>query len=256
MSLRNALHWFSEASRPPYITGKGKNRKTVSYRGPVLGAIILKNGTLVKFDYRVYADRQRAQVTYDQYAGHVISHGDDRGWFGNAPNPFWPDCSVQTPRDVTYATAEEAAVATLQVVADTKAAEEAVRNEPAVWLDRELKNHDWFVAYSDAPGVCGAADRHWRDTILPLKEKVSPEVWSSLFNKHAPAECKGMGTVTPKYLVYWDNGNGACGTFPQEFDSPDAADAFGKEWVKEADRETRLDPESEEGHYYEVMLKG
>lgn len=196
MSLRNALHWFSEANRPSYVTGKGKNHKTISLRGPVLGAILLKDGSLVKFDYRVYSDRAVAAATYEQYAGHVISHGDDR-WYGDAPNPFWPDCSVRTSQDVIYATAEEAAGALLQVVADARAAEEAVRNDPVVWLARELGHHDWFAAYSDAPGVCGAADRHWADVILPLKAKVSSEVWASLFEKHAPVECKAMVGVAP-----------------------------------------------------------
>jgi hypothetical protein len=43
--------------------------------------------------------------------------------------------------------------------------------------------------------------------------------------------------MATKYAVYWDNGNGACGTFPQRFDTEEAAEAFADDWMNERNLE-------------------
>lgn len=58
-----------------------------------------------------------------------------------------------------------------------------------------------------------------------------------------------------KWLVYWDNGNGACGTFPWDFDDQDEAAAFGKEWADESNLRDGIDPEDEDGYTYDVIEK-
>lgn len=37
-----------------------------------------------------------------------------------------------------------------------------------------------------------------------------------------------------KYLVSWDNGASACGTFPYEFDTYEEADQYGRDWADES----------------------
>ena len=56
-----------------------------------------------------------------------------------------------------------------------------------------------------------------------------------------------------KWLVTWDNGNGACGSFPQEFDSWEDADAHGKEWADESNARAGIDPDVEDGYSYDVV---
>lgn len=177
-AFRNMMHWFNEAGRR-------------DYRGPVHAALVLDDGSLVHIDYSNYADRQKASPCFDRYVGHVTLVPKPGKWAFDAKSPVDPMHTLTSQAE--YDSAKEAAAAMVAKVAGVKAAEEAVRADPAAWLDRELSHHDWFAAYSDAPGVCGAADMHWRDTILPLKARVAPEVWAALFEKHAPVECKGMG---------------------------------------------------------------
>lgn len=177
MSLRNALYWFGQHSYGRVGSGPRK------------GAILLDDGTLVHVDYTNYADRAKASATFDHYVGHVCLVPKPNKWGGEARHPVQPSWTVRTTND--YDTAEEAAAALYAAVAEAKAKEEAVQADPAAWLDRELSHHDWFAAYSDAPGVCGAADMHWK-LIEDLRKRVSPEVWAALFDKHAPAECKGQ----------------------------------------------------------------
>lgn len=55
------------------------------------------------------------------------------------------------------------------------------------------------------------------------------------------------------FKVYWDNGAEACGTFPQEFATPEAAEAWGREWATEMNIEAGLDPEDPDGYTYEVV---
>lgn len=55
------------------------------------------------------------------------------------------------------------------------------------------------------------------------------------------------------WLVYWDNGNGACGTFPQEFERWRDADDWGRDWTSESNLRDGVDPEEEEGYSYDII---
>lgn len=55
------------------------------------------------------------------------------------------------------------------------------------------------------------------------------------------------------WLVYWDNGNGACGTFPQTFELWEDADDWGQDWAAEANLRDGVDLEEEEGYSYDVV---
>ncbi len=58
----------------------------------------------------------------------------------------------------------------------------------------------------------------------------------------------------PGFKVYWDNGASACGTFPQVFDTEEAAEAYGKDWAYEANvRDFGTGEPDEECYTYEVF---
>jgi hypothetical protein len=43
--------------------------------------------------------------------------------------------------------------------------------------------------------------------------------------------------MTMTWKVNWDNGSEACGTFPQAFDTEEAAEAFAENWAEERNLE-------------------
>lgn len=58
------------------------------------------------------------------------------------------------------------------------------------------------------------------------------------------------------YLVNWDNGTGACGTFVHEFGTEAAAEAFGNAWVAEMsadDNDSDADPCGDRTYTFEVV---
>jgi hypothetical protein len=56
-----------------------------------------------------------------------------------------------------------------------------------------------------------------------------------------------------KYKVNWDNGESACGTFPQVFDTEDDAQEFADSWVNEMCSRDGIDPDSEDAYFAEVI---
>ena len=46
-----------------------------------------------------------------------------------------------------------------------------------------------------------------------------------------------IGALMAKYAVNWDNGNGACGTFPERFDAEAEAEEFATDWARERNLE-------------------
>jgi hypothetical protein len=66
---------------------------------------------------------------------------------------------------------------------------DGLRRDKAAWLEALLSSHDWYSAYSDAPGVALAGDHDW-GTILTLMGDVDAPVAQALFAKYAPKEIK------------------------------------------------------------------
>ena len=56
--------------------------------------------------------------------------------------------------------------------------------------------------------------------------------------------------MAAKYQVNWDNGGNACGTFPNVFDTEEAAQAFADEWAAEMNA---TDPDACEDYTAEVI---
>ena len=57
------------------------------------------------------------------------------------------------------------------------------------------------------------------------------------------------------YKVYWDNGNGACGTFPIEFDTEEAAQEYANDWAHECNVRDDIHPDSESAYSAEVVTE-
>lgn len=173
------LHWFSGTSRP-------------TSKSPTGCTVVLDDGTHYDVTFTNWADRTRVANDFGHVVGSVTYLPAVGEWSGTFESPFNRSHTLWMAKGV-YASAQEAVVALLTAREAFRAKEQAVRDDPAAWLDRELAGHDWFAAYSDAPGVCGASDYHWANVVQPLKAKVAPEVWDALFTKHAPPECRAMG---------------------------------------------------------------
>jgi hypothetical protein len=182
MSLRNVMGWFNQVPLVPRFVGRGKNRREIEYTGPQKAAILLKDGSLVHIDFTVRSDRERASATFNEYVGHVTLIPATGKWSGEGPNPAQPEWTVRVS---DLDTAEEAAMALRFKIDQEQRAEEAIQADPAAYLEREMRAHDWTAAFSDAYGVCAAADRHW-SFIQTLRAKVAPEVYDAIAAKYNP----------------------------------------------------------------------
>lgn len=159
MALRNVWYWFD--------------------RGPAPGGIVMSNGTVMLFKFDA-AGRDLVTKNLPRAVAWVRNGGG--GWYAEGTHPLHPDCNVYL-RDLPDAvTAGKAIVIEM---ARLKAEEEGILANPAVHLDRELGNFDWFAHFSDEPGVCSASDRHW-DRIQQIRATVAPEVYDALLAKHQP----------------------------------------------------------------------
>jgi len=56
-----------------------------------------------------------------------------------------------------------------------------------------------------------------------------------------------------KFMVAWDNGAHACGTFPYEFDTWEQADTFGRDWAYESNVRDFGDPDPFSGYVYDIV---
>jgi len=57
------------------------------------------------------------------------------------------------------------------------------------------------------------------------------------------------------FIVNWDNGNGACGTFPNRFETEEEAEAFALEWEFEMNAEEGLVVVGGEGCYVAEVVE-
>ena len=80
-----------------------------------------------------------------------------------------------------------------------------------------------------------------RDLWLAMRASRPIRVVNSLRRaKHAVAWLGELGerkTQMTKYAVYWDNGNSACGTFKERFDTWEEAEQWADNWARERNLE-------------------
>jgi hypothetical protein len=61
------------------------------------------------------------------------------------------------------------------------------------------------------------------------------------------------GPTRTVFRVNWDNGNDACGTFPEDHPTDEVAQAVADAWAAESNARDGLDPEAEGGYTAEVI---
>jgi len=174
--MRNFMYWFSQNS------------------GPEKGALINKKGELVLVNFRSHQDRAKVAGMWDDFLGALYLAPATGKWAGEGPHAVNPSWTVWVPSE--FDTPEEARDAFLKKLGEAKQEEEAILADPALHLERELKSHDWFSAYSDSPGVSGAGDHHW-DLIQELRKKVPEETYLALVKKHQPVPHPSSGAYEP-----------------------------------------------------------
>lgn len=62
-------------------------------------------------------------------------------------------------------------------------------------------------------------------------------------------------TIRTVYVVVWDNGDGASGTFPEEFETETAAQEYGERWAHDSNVRDFGKADVEDGYSFEVEEK-
>lgn len=176
---KSILHWFSGTSRP-------------TSKSPTGCTVVKDDGTTYDVTFTNWADRTRVANDFGHVVGSVTYLPAVGEWSGTFESPFNRGHTLWMAKGA-YASAQGAVAALLAAREAFRAKEQAVRDDPAAWLDRELGHYDWYAHMSDDDSVYRESEAHWRNVIQPLKARVAPEVWDAIFTKHAPPECRAMG---------------------------------------------------------------
>ena len=185
--MRDLFYWHGEAqSRTRVRMVKGKPVHTEPSGTDALAAI-KTDGSVVVIEmndpnwYTIGNGIPSADII-----GTAFRHRKDRTWAGHFTGPHGNNLTVKDDFGRTsFAYAEDCGKAALARRLEAFNAELEVLADPARHLERELKSHDWHCAMSDAPGVCGAGERHMRE-IRKIMEDVDPATVRELWAKHAP----------------------------------------------------------------------
>jgi len=159
--MANAYYWFNN-----------KN-------GPEEGALIREDGSVVLVNFRDHGDTFKVRDTAS--VGLALRNKKSGLWSAEMRHPVHGG----TLWTLDHESPEAAAADLLAKARKEVEAEEAVRANPVAHLERELKRHDWYSAFSDDHGVWAAGERHLSE-IRALMEKVPAEVAEELFAKYAP----------------------------------------------------------------------
>lgn len=174
MSLRTLRGWMNDARRR-------------GYNGPREGAVLMTDGTVV-----MVPDLTNWLESHNILSGLAPENvaatfclAPRGGWCGTANVVGLRGChNLYTRGCKTLEAAVEEMAADL-LAHNTRM--DGLRRDPAARLEALLASHDWYSAYSDAPGVALAGDHDW-DAIRTLMGQVDPQVVKSLFTKYAPGD--------------------------------------------------------------------
>ncbi len=176
MSLRSLRHWMNEAT----------NKR---YAGPTEAAVLLKDGTLITAidltDWQESYERLNA-IDAEQVAA-TLCKAPNGGWGGTAAVP----CATGGVQHLyTSKQGDDLDTCILQMTLKLVGHQTYLHDlarDPEGMLDLLLRTHDWYAAYSDAPGVLAASDRHFnraRDLMMALPAETA----RAIFTKHAPED--------------------------------------------------------------------
>jgi len=160
------------------------------YAGPTEAAVLLKDGTQITAidltDWHESYERLNA-IDADQVAA-TFCKAPKGGWGGTATVP----CATGGMQHLYVSGQGDDLAAcvlkmTLKLVGHQTYLHQ-LANDPESLLDLLLRTHDWFAAYSDAPGVLAASDRHF-DRARDLMAALPAEKVRAIFAKYAPEGC-------------------------------------------------------------------
>ncbi len=195
-SIRSA-----HTSRQPRTRSKVVKGKIIQYIEPGVGAkliaAVLADGSFVVVnveDGDYYS--QASAVPLKKCIGEMHKREpfigredvDDGKWFGEfyPPNGGYGKVEDECGRQA-FDTPDKCAAEVLRCRTELHQEELRILANPVRNLERELSYHDWYCAFSDAPGVCGAGEAHMR-RIRKLMEEVDDKTVRELWSKYAPAE--------------------------------------------------------------------
>lgn len=175
MSLRNLRGWMNAARRQGYC-------------GPTEGAVLLTDGTIVSVPNLAnwLESHQILSGLSPEKVAATFTKAPKGGWCGEATVP-----GLRTTQNlyVSYTGDDfDAAVeAMISKLLEHATRLNDLRLNPEARLEALLASHDWYSAYSDAPGVALAGDSDWL-RIYKLLTEVPLQVARTLFAKHAPQD--------------------------------------------------------------------
>ncbi len=187
--MRDLFYWHGNA-QPRHRTKRVKGKLTTVVEqpaGPDALAAILNTGAVVVIEMTDGDWHAKGSaIPFADIIGTAFRSRDKRTWSGHYTGPHGNNCTVKDSVGRTeMPSAEDVGRAALACVLAANNAELAVLADPVAHLDRELKSHDWYCHMSDAPGVCGAGERHMRQ-IMEIVKDVDPVKVRELWAMHAP----------------------------------------------------------------------
>jgi hypothetical protein len=190
MAFMRDLFYWHDAAQPRHRTRTVKGKRvqvTEPPVGPDALAAILNTGAVVVIEMTdpEWYTKGNA-IPFGDIIGTAFRSRDKRTWSGHYTGPHGNNQTVKDSVGRTeMPSAEDVGRAALACVLAANNAELAVLADPVAHLDRELKSHDWYCHMSDAPGVCGAGERHMRQ-IMEIVKDVPADKVRELWAQHAP----------------------------------------------------------------------
>jgi hypothetical protein len=183
--MRDLFYWHGQAQPRTQIV-KGKPVTTQSVAPDALAAI-LKDGSVVVIEMADEAWHEKGSaIPSADIIGTAFRNRQERTWSGTFTGLHGNAMKVKEELGRTFfSSAEDCGRHALARYLEAFNAELEVLADPARHLERELKSHDWHCAMSDAPGVCGAGERHMQE-IRKLMGDVDPATARELWTKYAP----------------------------------------------------------------------
>jgi hypothetical protein len=160
-----------------------------NYCGPTEAAVLMTDSTIVRVpDLRDWmGSHQILSALQVEKVAATFCKAPNGGWGGTASVVGLRGThNIYTCGAVDDLTAAVEEMARELLTHNTRM--DGLRRDKAAKLEALLSSHDWYSAYSDAPGVALAGDHDW-DTIRSLMSEVDPTVTQALFAKYAPQEC-------------------------------------------------------------------
>lgn len=155
-----------------------------SSTGPKKGLYVLENG-IIELDFSNKSDAEKiSKLNHRQIIGSGFL-GADNLWAGSYTSPR--GFEVYFPEK--FDTSENFAKFAKQQWQEAVEQEASIQADPVALLERCLKEHDWYSAYSDDHSNWVRGNRQYKE-IIDLLKKLPLEKAQELYSKYAPKDFK------------------------------------------------------------------